>query len=321
MSSGFTKYFNPRAPCGARRPRHSNLYRSATISIHAPRVGRDFNLVQVLRFLCNFNPRAPCGARRYPSASVCPKTHNFNPRAPCGARRISRASSVLGVHFNPRAPCGARRLFSFHVWHTLYFNPRAPCGARRLSKMETKTGRSFQSTRPVWGATRAGRAARRGSRDFNPRAPCGARRDLQIRHNLHFAISIHAPRVGRDDFVSQFTHNSLISIHAPRVGRDFRWIRSVFSRSLFQSTRPVWGATTVITALPGALAHFNPRAPCGARPLSRCTQSRTPSYFNPRAPCGARLNGDDATVKRIKFQSTRPVWGATLSYRPTLSGR
>ena len=56
-------YFNPRAPCGARRP------------------GR----IAVGNFR-NFNPRAPCGARLKIGQADCIVQY-FNPRAPCGARR------------------------------------------------------------------------------------------------------------------------------------------------------------------------------------------------------------------------------------------
>ena len=62
-------------------------------------------------------------------------------------------------------------------------------------------------------------------------------------------------------------------------------------RVVFQSTHPVWGATSSA--------------------MSRATCLR---YFNPRTPCGVRL---DKLVreKRISiFQSTHPVWGATLTY-------
>ena len=56
-----------------------------------------------------------------------------------------------------------------------------------------------------------------------------------------------------------------ISIHAPLAGRD--WSRP--------SPTPY-------------RAHFNPRAPCGARPISDSANSGGKN-FNPRAPCGARL--------------------------------
>ena len=55
--------FNPRAPCGA-RPRElfgDDVF--LDISIHAPRVGRDFISAAMSVKLQHFNPRAPCGAR------------------------------------------------------------------------------------------------------------------------------------------------------------------------------------------------------------------------------------------------------------------
>ena len=38
--------------------------------------------------------------------------------------------------------------------------------------------------------------------------------------SISVEISIHAPRVGRDDGIRSVTGYSNISIHAPRVGRD-----------------------------------------------------------------------------------------------------
>ena len=77
------------------------------------------------------------------------------------------------------------------------FNPRAPCGARRTEHGEAVIREKFQSTRPVWGATKAAAGDR-------PRQ----------------LISIHAPRVGRDGLHALFVQQGRISIHAPRVGRD-----------------------------------------------------------------------------------------------------
>ena len=39
-------------------------------------------------------------------------------------------------------------------------------------------------------------------------------------------------------------------------------------------------------------------------------------YFNPRAPCGARRGDIDEVFPEEKFQSTRPVRGATPSPPP-----
>ena len=101
----------------------------------------------------------------------------------------------------------------------------------------------FQSTRPVWGATL---------------------RDGLVRV-VHF-ISIHAPRVGRDSLAADGRRRGTISIHAPRVGRDDGYVALVHESFYFnprapcgarryileyksgieefQSTRPVWGATS-----------------------------------------------------------------------------
>ena len=101
-----------------------------------------------------------------------------------------------------------------------------------------------------------------------------------------------------------------ISIHAPHAGRD-------------SSSRTVSVTRT----------DFNPRAPCGARPLLvigfrnlMLFQSTRPMrgatscslvlvsislYFNPRAPCGARLLWIGSEIRFLLFQSTRPMRGAT----------
>ena len=102
-------------------------------------------------------------------------------------------------------------------------------------------------------------------------------------------ISIHAPRAGRD-------HNrrrargavAVISIHAPRVGRDL---------------------CAVLRCVAAAVISIH--APRVGR--DRCWSARTsrPRHFNPRAPCGARQLKRDLIHVAKRFQSTRPVWGAT----------
>ena len=79
----------------------------------------------------------------------------------------------------------------------------------------------FQSTRPAWGATRTLQRQGGCQRCFNPRAPRGARLAITAALNQYYGVSIHAPRVGRDNGAIVLTMRSLhVSIHAPRVGRD-----------------------------------------------------------------------------------------------------
>ena len=103
--------FNPRAPCGARPAPGALRRRSRTISIHAPRVGRDprhlfqptsdgkisihaprvgrdLNALVDLGIKDVISIHAPRVGRDLLSATVALWRHNFNPRAPCGARRI-----------------------------------------------------------------------------------------------------------------------------------------------------------------------------------------------------------------------------------------
>ena len=122
------------------------------------------------------------------------------------------------------------------------FNPRAPCGARPRRLSETAAPVSFQSTRPVWGATRRGRLSQSGG-SVSIHAPRVGRDELEANIKELEEVSIHAPRVGRDTVTFTVEMDFWVSIHAPRVGRD-GILRPIPSRILkFQSTRPVWGAT------------------------------------------------------------------------------
>ena len=144
------------------------------------------------------------------------------------------------------------------------FNPRAPCGARLASGRPPRPFVAFQSTRPVWGATR-----------------------LSTGDGSNKEISIHAPRVGRDVKHPTGQSNATeISIHAPRVGRDSGLFLRIVPGQNFNPRAPC-GARLDATASVFLAIDFNPRAPCGARQGSRTTRMMR-TDFNPRAPCGAR---------------------------------
>ena len=87
------------------------------------------------------------------------------------------------------------------------------------------------------------------SRCFNSRAPRGARPEQLVEVLPIPEVSIHAPRVGRDDmFIFYLRQPTGVSIHAPRVGRDARQGAPTGVWS-FQFTRPAWGATTYLALL------------------------------------------------------------------------
>ena len=170
-------HFNPRAPCGARREVILELHRLHAISIHAPRAGRDPRGQQPDPFPDRFQSTRPVrGATGNPGGGG-PGRGDFNPRAPCGARR----------RFSRR--CQKHNGISIHA-------PRA--GRDYLSSIAVTHAPTFQSTRPVRGATRTTPASVPLERYFNPRAPCGARQRDPHRAGGGYRISIHAPRAGRD---------------------------------------------------------------------------------------------------------------------------
>ena len=81
---------------------------------------------------------------------------------------------------------------------------------------------------------------------------------------------------------------------------------------IFQSTRPIRGATGATAPRPSGRHHFNPRAPYGAR---RCRSGIKRRYAN--ISIHAPHTGRDRTAcRRIcrvpGFQSTRPIRGATI---------
>ena len=133
--------------------------------------------------------------------------------------------------------------------------------------------KQFQSTRPMRGAT-------------FPR----------MSSLLIGGVSIHAPRAGRDQSPQGELVLHQVSIHAPRVGRDCGDTDLHAPVWVFQSTRPVRGATRF-----GLLCGFNPRV----------------SIHAPRA--GRDFGEAALSTDRYAFQSTRPVRGATAARTP--SGR
>ena len=172
-----------------------------------------------------------------------------------------------------------------------YFNPRAPYGARLVEVLIQRPSVPFQSTRPIRGATS----------DENHK--CGR----------YFTISIHAPHTGRDLLRSRHSSDKRnFNPRAPYGARQlfpFPW----FPVLVFQSTRPIRGATLRHQRRARRGRHFNPRAPYGARLFTNRLLKAGMIYFNPRAPYGARRLWRRGCGSMRAFQSTRPIRGATVS--------
>ena len=169
-----------------------------TISIHAPRAGRDCSALQPCLKNQLFQSTRPVrGATQHPSELQ--EIHWISIHAPRAGRDPNGSKIIFkGMEFQSTRPVRGATFLHFQQHHQVpisihapragrdfsagyvrgrpsYFNPRAPCGARRFTLSILRSTLAFQSTRPVRGATfNAG--------DVVP----------------FFLISIHAPRAGRD---------------------------------------------------------------------------------------------------------------------------
>ena len=144
------------------------------------------------------------------------------------------------------------------------FNPRAPCGARLVLVGTAYLAWSFQSTRPMRGATEHPES----QRQFQP-------------------FQSTRPMRGATYSWPEWRALRLISIHAPHAGRDGLILTDWMWSEYFNPRAPCGARPAVLLPHPPGSPDFNPRAPCGAR-----HSSGKPLYsrwnFNPRAPCGAR---------------------------------
>ena len=80
--------------------------------------------------------------------------------------------------------------------------------------------------------------------------------------------------------------------------------------TVFQSTLPVGGATTKMSAQ-NWLATISIHAPRGGSDILYFVVGAHADYFNPRSPWGERLHMVLTCLNRKRFQSTLPVGGAT----------
>ena len=191
-------------------------------------------------------------------------------------------------HISTHAPLAGRdNSIPASIPHTAPFQPTRPLrGATAAARPSTPARTYFNPRAPCGARLRLYGAASRAA-DFNPRAPCGARLRLSQIKPASSIFQPTRPLRGATVTTSDLLGEQNISTHAPLAGRD----------ELVQHDLR-------------ALGHFNPRAPCGARPLAgghlrpqdgisthaplagrdacRRPSSTSRWNFNPRAPCGAR---------------------------------
>ena len=151
--------------------------------------------------------------------------------------------------------------------------------------------RPFQSTLPVWGATLAIIRQEKKER-FQSTLPVWGATRISVVHFVPRAFQSTLPVWGAT--------NTIVAEVKEQV---------------FQSTLPVWGATFGQVPTGHHQADFNPRSPCGERPRWR-TGLPPPRQISIHAPrVGSDAGGAGSRQRGGIFQSTLPVWGATVNAR------
>ena len=82
-----------------------------------------------------------------------------------------------------------------------------------------------------------------------------------------------------------------ISTHVPRTGHDGRSSSSLYALDVFQSTRPLRGATIVDGLRDDDKDKFQSTCPVRGTTIPARICRTTALHFNPRAPYGARRHG------------------------------
>ena len=185
-------YFNPRAPCGARRAGTPVVLVDRRISIHAPHAGRDIQHLRIRSLHRAFQSTRPMrGATLPPPEADLDAAISIH--APHAGRDAGAVSTPAGcANFNPRAPCGARQqkytkllytllrqkaiLRQFHAKRRLlkhfstykYRNTFLICSANRMGKICTLLLRTTRSLDLPEGMSACNQSARFCFRTFFP---------------------------------------------------------------------------------------------------------------------------------------------------------
>ena len=360
-STDIYAYFNPLSPHGERRLfRFLRGYR-VPISIHSPRMGRDTTASGPKSMTGYFNPLSPHGERRSAarlpsscrrfqstlpawgetgSAVVRPMVkHNFNPLSPHGERpegdQIKAYVGLISIH-SPRMGRDGVAWSSDRVRSISIHSPRMGRDSRRVRFSNPASHfnpLSPHGERPKDMKTWAGILG-----DFNPLSPHGERHEPQ-RAAILTAISIHSPRMGRDDDGQGRGHAdghfNPLSPHGERRGRGSRVLRNPFlyfnplsphgerqqscrsgsATSVISIHSPRMGRDVHLLSQRIQTGHFNPLSPHGERPppCGRC--GRSLPHFNPLSPHGERHKFSQEPQKDLMISIHSPRMGRDPCWR------
>ena len=148
------------------------------ISIHAPRVGSD-----------------SCDT----SGGIVSALDDFNPRSPCGERPAAQKKMLETYEISIHAPRVGSDELETAIGEAEDISIHAPrVGSDHIHRHGHAAPKGFQSTLPVWGATKAILTSLRAMVIFQSTLPVWGATQHAAPIGIVEDISIHAPRVGSD---------------------------------------------------------------------------------------------------------------------------
>ena len=175
----------------------------------------------------------------------------------------------------------------------------------------------FQSTLPVWGGTRTLITLWYQDRHFNPPSPCGEGPFCNRKCTCFGNFNPPSPCGEGPISAAPRPQRMRISIHPPRVGRDEKPRLCRLLHPDFNPPSPC-GEGLQKSCQRVCQGYFNPPSPCGEGPVAHPLTPIRGSDFNPPSPCGEGQIASAVNEILAGFQSTLPVWGGTrTNERPT----
>ena len=146
-------FFNPLAPCGARRAGSGPYTCAISFSIHSPLAGRDQASAAAATQAAQFSIHSPLAGRDRCSASMSRRDFRFQSTRPLRGETVASSSLAFCSSFQSTRPLrGETRGNRAGRGPDLrFFNPLAPCGARRNCLGQQQHGRDFSIHSPLAG--------------------------------------------------------------------------------------------------------------------------------------------------------------------------
>ena len=168
----------------------------------------------------------------------------FQPTLPLRGATVVLGLDSRGLWFQPTLPLrGATRPLGFFA-RLPRFNPRSPCGERQAARSSSRPSSCRFNPRSPCGERPFAALLWRVTPRFNPRSPCGERPSCNPEGPRHFVFQPTLPLRGATEVAAPSLYPRSVSTHAPLAGSDVISPGSVVARQ-----------------------RFNPRSPCGERPL------------------------------------------------------